>query len=287
MILKKQFFLASSNELAAERDLVELLIHRMNSTVIDKGFFLEVVRWEEMLQILHDGPVQDRFSGVIPNCDAMIVLFHKKVGTFTKQEFDIAYNNFREGKNPRRILVYFKNTPVLISEVHDDIINIQKMRQQIERDHQIYVEFKSDEGLELSLQKQLLLLCSLFEREVGYFSPPEPDIVLEAEKMPTDPSVAGKVPGINEVRDLANAVGMFRDWSFNPHLRFEEGDVLYFWERQYTRVKLEAQFRARRLVLEIADKNRVLIPGPGDLSEKSKPIEGRILTAWRNRSAER
>ncbi|MEW6585907.1 MAG: hypothetical protein AB1442_09900 [Nitrospirota bacterium] len=284
MILKKRLFLASSNELAGERDLVERVIQRKNSTVIDKGFFLEVVRWEELLLIFGPDGVQARFNAEILECDAMIVLFHKKVGRFTKQEFDFAYNNFREGHNPRHILVYFKHARVAIHLIDKAILDIQKMRQQIEGDGQFYNVFRNMAQLELSLLKQLELLCSLFEREVGYFSPPEPVIVSEAEKMPTDPNVAGKVPGINEVRDIANAVGMFQNWIVNPHLRFEEGDVMYFWERKYTRAKLEAQFRARRLVLEIADKNRFFIPEPGDLSEKSKPIEGRIFVAWQNRS---
>jgi hypothetical protein len=284
MIIKKRIFLASSNELAAERDLVERVIQRKNNEVIDKGLFLEVVRWEELLHIFGPDGVQARFNAEILECDAMIVLFHKKVGRFTNVEFDFAYTNFKANRNPRHIIVYFKYTRVAIHLIDKAILDIQMMRQQIQHDGQLYVVFRNNCDLELSLRKQFDLLCSLFEREVGYFSPPEPVIISEAEKLPTDPNVARTVPGINEVRDLANAVGMFQNWSVNPHLMFEEGDVMFFWERKYTRAKLEAQFRARRLVLEIADENRVFIPEPGDLSEKSKPIEGRILTAWQNRS---
>lgn len=287
MILKKRFFLASSIELSAERDLVELLIQRRNVEVIDKGFLLEVVRWEELLQMFGADGVQARFNAEIPQCDAIIVLFHKKVGIFTKQEFDTAYDNFKNGQNPRHILVYFKYARVPIQLIDQAIIDIQMMRKQIESDGQLYIEFRNNCDLELSLRKQLDLLCKLFEIEVGYFSPPEPVIDSEAEKMPTDSRVARKVPGIIEVRDLANEVGLFRVWNVNPHLRFEEGDVMYFWERKFTRAKLEAQFRARRIILEIADQNRFFIPQPGDLSEKSKPIEGRILTAWQNLSGAR
>ena len=64
------------------------------------------------------------------------------------------------------------------------------------------------------------------------------------------------------------------------HLCFDEGDLNFFWERSYPRSRLQAKFLARRLVLELAQFRGAFVPEPGDLSEKAKPVEARILSAW-------
>lgn len=281
MILKRRFFLASSDKLRAERDLVELLVGRANSSLIDKHLFLEVIRWEEMLHTLGNRRVQDRFSEEICNCDVMIVLFHAEVGRFTKEEFDIAVSSFKAGRNPRHILVYFKDTHRRISGFDAGIKRILGMRRGIRAAGQMFDDFTHRAELELSLRKQLDLLSQLFEREAGCFWPSEPVISSEATKIVVSAG-ALKPPRISEVQRIAEAAGMFRKWNVNPHLTFEKGDIMYFWERRHTRARLDAQLRARRLVLEIADKEGIFIPEPGDLSEKAKPIEARIWVAWQN-----
>ena len=108
MKLRLKFFLASSIELSTERDTIELLIKRKNSVLIDEGIFLDVIHWEELLQSYRGDRIQDYFNEVLSSCDVIIVLFHSKVGKFTKEEFNIAFERFRNGENPRYIFVYFK-----------------------------------------------------------------------------------------------------------------------------------------------------------------------------------
>ncbi len=215
--------------------------------------------------------------------DVLIVLFHTKVGQFTKEEFDTAYRNFKTGLNPRHIFVYFKNTLVPIGDIDATIFKIREMKDEIQHDQQLFLDYTNLAELELSLLKQLEILVSLFEREVGYLSLPESVIVSEASKIPTEAGVADQIPEKDEVRSLAESCGLFRNWRVNPHLTFEEGDITYFWERRFSRTRLEAQFRARRLVLEKAEEIDLVIPEPGDLSEMAKPIKLRLLAAWQLR----
>jgi hypothetical protein len=281
MTLKKRFFLASSADLARERDLAELLILRRNPKVVEAGLSFEVVRWEFLLQTISNGRVQDRFSEEMLTCDVMVVLFYAKVGKFTKEEFDIAYASLRASRNPRHILAYFKTKPSLsIDKIDKDIRGILKLRKEIAKHEGIYVDFDSRASLELSLERQLDLLTDVFVTTAPYFVIPEPDITSEVGNMPKDKSLALRVLKREEVRVLAKTVGLFQEWKVNPHLTFQEGDILYFWERKFPRIRLEAQFRARKLVLQKADENGIFLPEPGDLSEKAKPIEGRILMAW-------
>ena len=211
----------------------------------------------------------------------MIVLFYAKVGKFTKEEFDIAYASLRASRNPRHILAYFKTKPSLsIDKIDKDIRGILKLRKEIAKHEGIYVDFDSRASLELSLERQLDLLTDVFVTTAPYFVIPEPDITSEVRNMPTDSSVTLCVLELDEVRALAETIGLFRAWKVNPHLTFQEGDILYFWQRRFTCIQLEAQLRARKLVLLAADENDIFLPEPGDLSEKAKPIEARILRAW-------
>lgn len=287
MITKKRFFLASSDELAAERDWVELLIRRRNSVLVDSGLFLEVVRWEEMLQTFHENRIQDRFSAEVVYCDAMIVLFHTRVGRFTKEEFDIAYRSFKAGINPRHILVYFKDTPVNIGDLDEEMLAIFKMKRQIvEADGQFFVDFRSKAELQVSLTTQLDHLCALFMRKMGLLVPSPVVIEFEASQIPTDPQAAKKVLDQRESWGLAERAGILRKWTVNPVLAFNGGDVSFFFERRYPRYRLEAEFRARRVVLESAELEKVYIPTQGDLSEMATPIVARILREWQKRVAE-
>ena len=91
-------------------------------------------------------------------CDVVIFLFWKKVGDFTKEEFDLAYKNFKEGKKPYYLYVYFKSGKVDIDEIDEEILKIRDLKKEIAEAEQIYNEFKSKEDLILQLKKQLDLI---------------------------------------------------------------------------------------------------------------------------------
>ena len=282
MVTKKTFFLASAGELIRERDLTEITIHRKNSSLIDRDLFFEVIRWEELLQTFEKSRVQERFLSWVSDCDVLIVIFHTKVGKFTKEELDLAFHNLRSGQNPRHILVYFKDSKRTISKIDKGILEIINMKKEIQNNQQYFIEFHNLAELELSLLKQLELLTNVFEREIGRLIPPESQIISEAAKMPLDTAIAKQIPDVREIRELAKSIGLFRNWHVNPHLTFDEGDIKFFWERHRSRSWLETQLRARYLILQRADELELLIPEPGDLSEKAKHVEARLLTLWQS-----
>lgn len=284
MIEKLKFFLASSSELHSERDMVELLIYRRNRSLVNRGMFFDVVRWEELLQSFGDSSAQERFSAEIPDCSVMIVLFHKKVGEFTKEEFDIAYNNFKKGNNPRHIFVYFKITDISMRDLNPEIIKILEMREQIKNDKQIYIEFETPSDLQNSLNIQLDLLAEWFERKLAKIAIPDSRILLEASKMPVDPEASISNLNKSEVEKIIHEIGLQNESKINPHLKFEDGDISYFYEQNLTKLQLELEFRSRKMVLDMADEDNTFINEPGDLSQKAKSIKARLLKAWRDRT---
>ncbi len=156
---KFRFFLASSGELKDERKEIEIFINRENKILIDRNLFLDLIIWEDLEHTFHTNRVQNRFNDELLKSDFVIYLFHKKVGKFTDEEYELAYENFKIFGKPE-ILVMFKKTSIDSDEINDDILAIKKLRESIITNEQISEKFSSNEQLILILKKQLDLHIS-------------------------------------------------------------------------------------------------------------------------------
>ncbi|MEA2060666.1 MAG: hypothetical protein U9P10_09225 [Thermodesulfobacteriota bacterium] len=77
----------------------------------------------------------------------------------------------------------------------------------------------------------------------------------------------------DEVRDLAKFYGLFNRWTINPHLRFKEGDISYWYEQGFTKNDLTREFESRSTVLRRAEKSGEKLPSQGDLSHKAEQLQ--------------
>jgi hypothetical protein len=119
---------------------------------------MELVIWEDLKHTFHGKRIQDYFNEKMLECDIVICLFFRKVGNFTKEEFKNAYRNFKKGKKPNYLYVYFKSCKVEIEEVDEEFLEILKIKKIIEGEEQIYNSFKSKEDLVLKLGNQFELI---------------------------------------------------------------------------------------------------------------------------------
>ena len=101
-----KIFLASSNELSKERDQIELIINRKNESLESYNTKLKLIRWEKLLHEFKGERVQNYFTQEMLACDIVLVLFKKKVGIFTKEEFDHAFNHLKKHNKPH-LFVFF------------------------------------------------------------------------------------------------------------------------------------------------------------------------------------
>ena len=106
-----RIFLASSSELREDRDAFDLYFRQQNDQLRKKGFYLEIVRWENFLDAMSETRLQDEYNKAICECDIFVSLFFTKTGKFTEEEFTVAHRQF---KNNRRPLIYtfFKNADI-------------------------------------------------------------------------------------------------------------------------------------------------------------------------------
>lgn len=152
---KYKVFLASSGELTQERKEIALMISRQNNAWVEKDVYLELVIWEDLLHSFRGESIQDYFNRKMLECDIVIVLFFKKVGPFTEEEFKLAYKNLEEGKKPHYLFVYFRSGTIALDEVDEEILKINKLKKEIQKYEQLYGSFNSIEDLTQRLRHQL------------------------------------------------------------------------------------------------------------------------------------
>ncbi|HME32985.1 MAG TPA: COR domain-containing protein [Terriglobales bacterium] len=152
---KLRIFLASSSELREDRDEFELYFRQQNDLLRRKGFYLEIVRWENFLDAMSETRLQDEYNKAICDCDIFVSLFFTKAGKFTDEEFDVAYGQF---KNSRKPLVYtfFKNADIKTGSARrEDLNSLWAFQDKLKELGHFYTGYDNIEHLKLQFRGQL------------------------------------------------------------------------------------------------------------------------------------
>ena len=153
-----KIFLASSEELKEERQQIELFISKENRKLCQQNIFLDLIIWEDLKHSFQGQRDQDYFNQKMLECDIVICLFFKKVGNFTKEEFEVAYQKLKAGGKPHYLYVFFKSGNVAIEDIDKAILEIKALKDEIAGFEQIYKTFKSNSDLILQLENQIDLI---------------------------------------------------------------------------------------------------------------------------------
>jgi len=148
---KVKIFLASSAELDADKEKLELFISRKNKDYHKKRIFLELSTWKDFISSITEGRTQDEYNKYIQKSDISIFLFHTKIGRFTKEEFDNAHDAYMSNKlsiKRPRIYTYFKTD---LNEAPE----ITKFRNYIDSFDHFYDTYINLDDLEVKINQQL------------------------------------------------------------------------------------------------------------------------------------
>jgi hypothetical protein len=116
-----RIFLASSSELSEDRLQIERLLERKNRILKQHDLEFELIHWESFIDTVSETRLQDEYNKSITNCDLFVLLVFTKIGKYSKEEYQKAYDHFLlEGKP--RILIYFKNEEIKIHGISFDEI---------------------------------------------------------------------------------------------------------------------------------------------------------------------
>lgn len=146
-----KIFLASSAELKADRIAFESFLFQ--KTILwkkEKDIFLELTSWENFLDAMSYTRLQDEYNKAIKSCDIFVMLFWTKVGMYTAEEFDIAWQHFQSNGKPL-VYTYFKSNSV------DSVVeqSVEDFRIKLKKLGHFETRYESTEGLLLHFGTQL------------------------------------------------------------------------------------------------------------------------------------
>lgn len=147
-------FLASSNELQADREQFEIFINRENNILIEKGVFLKLEIWEDFINAMSRTRLQNEYNNAVQNCDIFVSLFFTKVGKYTLEEFETAFGQFQETGRPL-VYTYFKNASINMEEITDEIQTLLDFRKRLDELGHFRTIYKNIQDLQLQFKKQL------------------------------------------------------------------------------------------------------------------------------------
>ena len=173
-----KIFIASSSELKEDRDLFRNFISEENIRLHKKQMFLETVYWENFLDAISDTRLQDEYNQAISECDIVLCLFFTKVGKYTAEEFDTAYQIFKDKGKPK-IWTYFKNAPLNTGSITDEINTLLAFKRKIGGLGHFYTEYTNIDNLINKYRSQLDKFLPQFEEE---YKPSDPDINKDNDK---------------------------------------------------------------------------------------------------------
>ncbi len=151
---KITLFLASSSELKDDRTGFEIFINRKNKEFYKKNVFLELVIWEDFLDAVSKTRLQDEYNKAISRCDIFLMLFFTKVGKYTEEEFEKAFQAFHSSNKPF-IFTYFKDAPISTGDINDDIISLLQFKKKLSDLGHFYSTYKNIDELTAKFGAQL------------------------------------------------------------------------------------------------------------------------------------
>jgi len=152
-----KIFLASSKELSQERQKMTQLIQKENNHLVKQGWYLELVIWEDLLHSFQGERIQDYFNKKMLECDVVVVVIGSKVGDFTHEEFNLAWEHLKKGHCPRYLFVYVKEISISTQDraALKNYNKVLDLIETIEEKEQLYENFKNPVDFVYQFKSQL------------------------------------------------------------------------------------------------------------------------------------
>ncbi|MEO7766532.1 MAG: hypothetical protein ABIS01_03865, partial [Ferruginibacter sp.] len=149
-----KIFIASSAELRADREEFRIFISVENDRLHKQGIYLEILQWEYFLDAISDTRLQNEYNKALRECDIALCLFFTKVGKYTAEEFDTAYQVFKDTGKPR-IWTYFKDAPVNTASLTEEIMTLFAFKKKIGALGHFFTGYTSIDNLKYKFKTQL------------------------------------------------------------------------------------------------------------------------------------
>jgi hypothetical protein len=150
-----KLFLASSSELESDRRDFEVFINHENKRLIKKNIFIELVIWEDFIDQMSKTRIQAEYNKAIIGCDIFVLLFFRKVGKYTLEEFETAFGQFIATGKPA-VYTFFKDAPVNTGDIRrDDVNSLLDFQDKLKALGHFQTTYPNTDSLLLQFKRQL------------------------------------------------------------------------------------------------------------------------------------
>jgi len=150
-LLRIKICVASSSELNEERNAIESYLFWKNDELIKKGIYLHYNVWKKQsTRFNHTYKQEDYNENLVFDSEIFICLIGKRIGKYTKEEFDKGKEKFDKKEKPYVFYVFFKEYEQNIetTEWADRIVLKEHIYKEL---GQNYGTFRNTEGLILNI----------------------------------------------------------------------------------------------------------------------------------------
>lgn len=158
-------FVASPSDLKEERILLEEIIDELNlSSFNNSEIKIELIKWESHVNPgIGEYPQEVINSDINQDYDVFIGLLWskfglqtKKYGSGTEEEFELAYNKYKNNPTDLKVMFYFKNASIPFDQIDTDSINsIRKFKSSLGEKGVLYWDYNTNEEFQKLLRIQL------------------------------------------------------------------------------------------------------------------------------------
>ena len=152
MVVIKIFLASSITEFSSERKELEAFVNSLNNIYVHKGIFFELIVCEDLSNAVQQEGSQETYNQQIRASQYFYVIFGRKAGRFTLEEFDVALSSFRRKGEPK-LYTYFM---VLPEGEHPDRTLIDFMRRLENELHYYHNKYTHIDSIKLNLLMELV-----------------------------------------------------------------------------------------------------------------------------------
>ena len=105
-----RIMIVASDEMYEEKLEFSNLIMALNKALSPRGIELERIKWTP-----DDGSFEDYFAA-LSDCEMCLTLYWRELADNSEKELDAAYQNLKDGNNPKHLYVFFKESDEKLTE---------------------------------------------------------------------------------------------------------------------------------------------------------------------------
>ena len=106
-----KIMIAASEEMHEEKVQFSNLIEHLNEVLEPRGIELKRIKWNSE----RDGSVED-YIEKLTNCEICLNIYWNELAGNSREELNVAYQQLKDGGNPRKLYVFFKEPAEKLSE---------------------------------------------------------------------------------------------------------------------------------------------------------------------------